>query len=128
MMSEVIETTYHTTHGTHLEGRILANYMRSLVDRFFKILPIKEGKDVYGVESLDAYLNSLLAELLGCKELIIAVNHDSAFLSLLSILQYLIDNPDCSVRTVKREVFRAITICNSLKARYAIVERAGDSV
>jgi len=40
--------------------------------------------------------------------------------SLLNILQYLIDNPECSLTVVKREVFRAISICNKLKAKYAV--------
>lgn len=70
-------------------------------------------------ESLPTYLESLQIELLGCKELIVAINNDSYYLVLLSILQYFIDNPDASVRVVKREVFRAISICNRLKACYA---------
>ena len=63
-----------------------------------------------------------MAELIGCKELIAAIHEDPLFMSLISILQYLIDNPSCSVKVVKREVFRAISICNKLKARYAVSE------
>lgn len=106
-----------TNAGTPINSNILRNYFRSLVNSFFKILPIKEQNDEYE-ESLVVYMTSLQSELLGCKELITAIQYDSQFLTLLSILQYLIDNPECTAREVKREVFRAISICNKLEARY----------
>ena len=46
------------------------------------------------------------------------LHDDRDYVSLLAILQYLIDNPETSVHTVKREVFRAISICNKLRAKY----------
>lgn len=105
-----------TTTGVCIDAKMLGGYLRSLVNRFFKILPIKED----GEESLETYMRSLQAELLGCKELIAAINGDPLFMSLLNILQYLIDNPECSQPVVKREVFRAISICNKLKAKYVV--------
>lgn len=107
-----------TKVGVPMDATILRNYFRNLVDLFFKILPLKES----GEESLNTYMQSLQSELLGCKELIDAIHNDSMFLTLVSILQYLIDNPECDVRVVKREVFRAISICNKLKSKYAIPE------
>lgn len=105
-----------TTAGVPMDDLMLNAYMRSLVNRFFKILPIRES----GEDSLGTYMQSLQLELLGCKELIIVLHEDSEFVSLLGILQYLIDNPECSLTVVKREVFRAISICNKLKAKYAV--------
>lgn len=107
--------TIETTAGTPIDTEVLYNYFRNLVNHFFKILPIREQNE----ESLTTYLQSLQAELLGCKGLIIAIQSDASYLTLLSILQYLIDHPECTVRVVKREVFRAISICNKLKAQYA---------
>lgn len=104
-----------TTTGNTISDTLLQNYFKSLVNRFFKILPIREDNE----QSLTTYICSLQLELLGCKELICSLNDDPSFLSLLSILQYLIDNPECSVGVVKREVFKAISICNKLKAQYA---------
>lgn len=104
-----------TTAGEPIESEILHNYFRKLVNHFFKILPIREQNE----ESLTTYMQSLQAELLGCKGLISAIQNDASYLTLLSILQYLIDNPECTVKEVKREVFRAISICNQLKAQYA---------
>lgn len=104
-----------TTAGMPLDAEVLHNYFRNLVNHFFKILPIREQNE----ESLTTYMQSLQAELLGCKGLVSAIQNDASYLTLLSILQYLIDNPECTVREVKREVFRAISICNKLKAQYA---------
>lgn len=105
-----------TTAGVPMDATVLNNYFRALINLFFKILPLWEG----GESSLTVYMKSLQAELLGCNELVEAIHNDPLFLSLLSILQYLIDTPDCEVSAVKREVFRAISICNKLKARYAV--------
>lgn len=107
-----------TKAGVPMDSVMLSNYFRTLVNLFFKILPIWEN----GESSLNTYMRSLQAELLGCKELIEAIHDDPLLLTLVSILQYFIDNPDIELSTVRREVFRAISICNKLKARYAIPE------
>lgn len=104
-----------TRTGQSIDQEVLHNYFRNLVNLFFKILPIREANE----KSLTTYMQSLQAELLGCKSLISAIQNDASYLTLLAILQYLIDNPDCSIKEVKREVFRAISICNKLKAQYA---------
>lgn len=104
-----------TVRGIPVDEMVLSNYLRNLVNLFFKILPIRESEE----PSLRSYMMSLQAELLGCSELVEAVHEDPMFLSLVSILQYLIDHPDSAVHVYKREVFKAISICNKLKARYA---------
>ena len=63
------------------------------------------------------YMESLQREMIGCHDLIIALNNDELYLSLLSILQYLIDN-DCDTGIVKTEVFKAINICKKLQRKY----------
>lgn len=108
-----------TKAGVPMDAIVLNNYLRTLVNLFFKILPIWES----GESSLDTYMRSLQAELIGCKELVEAIHNDPMFLSLVSILQYLIDSPSCPISVVKREVFKAISICNKLKAKYAIMNK-----
>lgn len=103
-----------TKVGVPITAATLSNYFRTLVNHFFKILPIWES----GESSLVMYMRSLQAELLGCKELIEVIHNDSLFLSLIAILQFLIDNPALETSSVKREVFKAISICNKLKSRY----------
>lgn len=97
-----------------ISERAMHNYFSVLVNRFFKILPIREAEE----KTLPVYINSLQIEMLGCKEFVCVLQDDANMVTLLSILQYLKDTPDCPVADVKREVFRAISICNKLKARY----------
>jgi hypothetical protein len=98
-----------------MEGQVLVNYFHTLVNLFFKILPLKES----GTETLGTYMESLQMELLGCKAFVKTIRHDASYLTLLSVLQYMIDHPECEVATVRREVFRAIALCKKLEQRYA---------
>lgn len=107
-----------TTAGIPLDSKTLGNYFRSLVNMFFKILPLYEE----GEKSVGTYMRSLQLELLGCGGLIEALHDDSMFMSLVSILQYFIDNPGGDVSEVRREVFRAISLCNKLRERYTEAE------
>lgn len=110
-----------TIREISMDTAVLGNYVNNLVNLFFKILPLRESGEI----SLEEYMKSLQAELLGCKRLVKAIHEDSRFLSLISILQYLIDNPESEVPIVKREVFKAISICNKMKARYAASTEEG---
>lgn len=105
----------NTSTGTPMCASMFVSYMRYLVGRFFKILPIKES----GEDTLTVYIDSLQSELMGCQRFLVTIQDDPEFITLLSILQYMKDNPDCSVKCVRREVFRAINICNRLKAVYS---------
>jgi len=107
--------TILTKRGTPFDSTVLRNYLCNLVNLFFKILPIRESEE----PSLKTYMESLQAELLGCEALIEVINADPMLLSLVSILQYLIDHTESDVAVFRREVFKAISICNKLKARYA---------
>lgn len=102
-----------TARYIYLPRRIVYQYLDGLIDQFFKILPLRED----GEPSLGKYMESLQVEMLGCKSLVVALNYDELYLSLLSILQYLIEN-ECNVETVKREVFKAIDICEKLKEKF----------
>lgn len=107
-----------TNIGMPVRSTCLSNYFRTLVNRFFKILPIREENE----ETLVTYMQSLQLEILGCQSLISEMYDDPDYISLLSVLQYLIDNPQISKSSLKREVFGAISICNKLKARYYVSE------
>ena len=93
------------------------NYLSRLVDQFFKILPLREN----GEPTLPEFMRSLQVEMIGNRSLILLISCDSMYMTLLSILQYLIDN-DCEVAVVKREVFKAISICKKLREKYAAME------
>lgn len=104
-----------TSIGAKVSDKLMSNYFTSLINSFFKILPIRES----GEESLPVYIRSLQVQILGCERLIVELNDDPHFITLVSILEYLKDNPDCDVKEVKRQVFRAIDICNKLSNKYS---------
>lgn len=104
-----------TCCNRNISDRLVANYMDSLTNKFFKILPLSES----GEPSLPSYLDSFLFELVGNGELITLLNCDAQYMELTGILRRLIDCHSC-VREVKREVFHAIRICKMLSERYAM--------
>ncbi len=106
--------TIDTAAGVPVTAELLQNYFARLVNQFFKILPMREDEE----ESLGAYMRGLQIELLGCQNFVNSLSDNPFYMSLLSILQYLIDTPDCSVSDVRREVFDAISICYKLKSSY----------
>ena len=105
-----------TVNGYNLPTKMVDNYLQWLVNQFFKILPLKED----GEPSLNEFMKSLQVELMGHKSLMRYLKDDSMYMTLLSILQYLIDNncDDFDTAVVKREVFKAISICKKLRKKY----------
>ena len=96
---------------------MVKNYFKNLVNRFFKILPMYESGD----EALVTYMDSLADELIGAKEVIMGVDNSSMYLSLICTLAFFIGNsedPGLTKEIVKREVFKAIDICNKLEELY----------
>lgn len=100
---------------TEVNEELVKNYFRQLVNSIFKILPMKEN----GEESLTVYIKSLQSEVVGFNNLVEGIRDNAEFLQLLSILQYQVDNPTCSVDETRREVFKAIAIANKLKGLYS---------
>lgn len=103
-----------TAIGIPISERTVSNYFEKLVNRFFKILPIREG----GEKTLPVYIKSLQSELVGCGHVINGFSDNPDVLTLISMLQFMLDNPDAPVADVKREVFRAIAICNRLRDEF----------
>lgn len=97
-----------------ISDRLVANYMDSLTNKFFKILPLSEDE----CATLPDYLDSFLFELVGNGELVVMLNCDAQYMELTGILRRLIDCHSC-VKEVKREVFHAIRICKTLSERYS---------
>ena len=118
--NEALRDTTATLHiaaadEIYVDPDAFSRYMSSLVNMVFKILPLRESDE----KSLQTYMKALQAEIAGCSELANAVAHSSLLVSLVSILQYIISNPEADVATYKREVFGAIEICNKLEDIYS---------
>lgn len=103
-----------TVLGDNIEAALLERYFSRLVNRFFKILPLREACEA----TLSAYLRSLQAELLGCKGFVPTLATDADFMVLLAILQFFVEHPESEIADVRREVFRAIRICKKLREIY----------
>lgn len=89
------------------------NYFRFLINRTYKILPLKEENS----ETLNSYLESFLRELIGNKELVTVLINEPRFITVLNTIQYLISE-DYSIETCKSEVFKCIHILEEINARY----------
>lgn len=107
-----------TSHGKDISGEMFRNYLSFLINQFFKILPLKEA----GEPTLSTHIRSLLLELVGCSELICRMEDDAMFMRLICTLQYMLDH-ECDTGTVKREVFKSISILKKLQSQYFGEER-----
>ena len=112
----------NTSTGMMIDDEYILDYFDHLVDRIFKILPIRENRS----ETLPAYMRSLQIELIGCGDLVDGLHGHASYVALLATLQYLIDNSEVELSEYRREVFKAIRTCNKLKAAYK--KRLGSEV
>lgn len=106
-----------TTQNEKISSRMASNYINALVNKFYKILPIKETNE----DTLKPYLESLLREMLGLGELMAFFHDDDRYLTLLCIVRYFIDH-EADIGTVRTEVFRAIGILKKLQKKYCTNE------
>ncbi len=95
------------------DDQFFLNYLNFLINRVYKILPISEDEPV----TLKSYLDSLVLELLGSKDLILKLKKDASFLSLIATLQSLSEN-QYSHNVIRSEVFKCIDIIKKLIDRY----------
>ena len=111
---------FDTSTGYTISSDMVEHYFTHLIDRFYKILPIRERGD----ETLPVYISGLQKEMIGCRELIHVIHDDALYLSLLSQLQFMADNPLSEVSEIRRYVFKSISICVKLRAKYC---KGGDN-
>ena len=101
-MKDSIKTLYND-----IPVNLHINYMDNLINRVFKILPLKEENS----DTVEAYITNLLYELTGNKELIIYLNNDSRYETILSNLQKLLSQ-DTNYRAL---VFNTITLITQIR-------------
>lgn len=88
-------------------------YFEFLIDKTYKILPLKEEKS----DTLKSYLESYLRELIGNKELITILVDEPKFITVLNTMQFLISE-DYTDKVCKKEVFKCIRILDEINNKY----------
>lgn len=94
-------------------------YFEFLINKTYKILPLKEERS----ETLKSYLESYLRELIGNQKLISLLTNEPKFITVLNTMQYLISE-DYSDKVCKKEVFKCIHILEEINKKYF---KVGDS-
>lgn len=103
------------TNETNVSAQAIGVYLFSLVDKIYKILPLKEIEE----PTNGKYIKALIREIIGMQELTVVLERDSRMMSVLSILQYMSSHiNEMSVENVKSDVFQAINIVKKLRKRH----------
>lgn len=92
----------------------LHNYLHCLINKVYKILPMKEEQ----CDTLTSYLLSLKNELIGCYKLWEVLKDNPQFLAVINIINYFCEE-EFDVVTCKREVFKTIHLIENLKKEFA---------
>lgn len=92
---------------------LFMNRLHGLINDIYKILPMYEEQ----CDTRTQYIEGLLRELTGMEELIIQIQFDRRFHSLLNILEYLHANT-YDITVCKKEVFHAINLIKALEEQY----------
>ena len=88
-------------------------YFEFLINKTYKILPLKEEKS----ETLKSYLESFQRELIGNMDLVNILVDEPKFITVLNTMQFLISE-EYSDKICKREVFKCIRILEDINNRY----------
>lgn len=104
----MIEVKYGT-----LPRENFCKYFEFLINKTYKILPLKEEKS----DTLKSYLESYLRELIGNKDLVSILVNEPRFITVLNTMQFLISE-EYSNEVCKREVFKCIRILEEINEKY----------
>lgn len=89
------------------------NYFTFLINKTYKILPLKEE----GSATLHSYLESYLRELIGNSSLVSVLVNEPRFISVLNTMQFLAAE-EYDVKTCKKEVFKCIRLLEEINKRH----------
>lgn len=107
-------STVETSNGMSLDTRLLESYFNQMVGRFYKILPIRETNP----HTLEKYLRGMQFDLIGFEDIIVEIQYDSRYMSLINTVSHFIERPNCNIETMRTEVFNSIDICKQLAKKY----------
>lgn len=90
--------------------RYVREYIGTLINKTYKILPLKEEKSA----TLGKYFDSYLRELVGWTMLFPGYGHEAKIVCVLSTITYLAKN-ECDYEKLRREVFKCIHILQDVQ-------------
>lgn len=105
------------TKYSEIPDEYFVSYFNFLIGRVWKILPMWEENN----EDLKSYMESLQRELIGNINLVKEIKCDSYFITLLSKLEYLI-NEEYTHEICRKEVFECVDIVKKIAERYGVTK------
>lgn len=94
---------------TELVLRLQYNYLCKLIDRIYKIIPLKEEN----VETVESYIRNITDEIMGNAELINSIDCDPRVMIITSTLFSIVGETEHGA--YKRSVFKCIRYIEQLK-------------
>ena len=94
---------------TELVLRLQYSYLCKLIDRIYKIIPLKEECS----DSIETYVDGLIAEILGNSELINSIDYDARVMIIVSTLRSVVKCDEHS--KYRKNVFKCIRYIEQLK-------------
>ena len=98
----------NSRHGD-IPDTLCCNYLSRLVDKLFKILPLKESNS----DTIDTYLDDLIFEIGGNHSLMCDTNYNPKIMDIMCILES-VRQEDMTHSEYRRAIFKCISISNQL--------------
>ena len=98
----------NSRHGD-VPDTLCCNYLSRLVDKLFKILPLKESNS----DTVDTYLDDLIFEISGNHSLMRDTNYNPKILDSMSTMES-VRREDMTHSEYRRAIFKCISISNQL--------------
>jgi hypothetical protein len=92
-----------------LPDEMLLAYVNGMISKVYKMMPMKQ----YGTETLPKYIESTLSEFVGQKELVDKLRNDEIFLTILGILENLLNQDD--FKKFRSDIFKVINLIEKIK-------------
>lgn len=99
-----------TKYGT-LPDEMLVTYVNGMISKVWKMMPMKESK----TETLTKYIESILREFIGQKELVNELRENEEFQTILGILENLLNQDDFT--KFRSDVFKVINLIDRIKVQ-----------
>lgn len=93
-----------------LPDEMVVAYVDGMIAMTYKMMPMKED----GATTLSAYIESTLRELVGNRDLVIALRNRKEFLSILGTMESLLSQDDFN--KFRSDVFKIINMIKRLKS------------